>query len=150
MVITLLLIETVQKISMRYLKIRQHVGFLYTVLYSNITELHNGNRGRCRVIESLVLNYRQNPEEAFKVMEDVANTCNEKYREFLLEDADGIPVESFKFNQIIELNVDFRGHRYSFSCFVNEAVETGKKVRYELALAAFENNLEMAESLSSH
>jgi small-conductance mechanosensitive channel len=138
----------IEEISMRHLKIRQYDGYLYTVSYSNITELQNGNRGMRRVNESLVLNYRQNPDDAYKVIEEVANTCNEKYGEYLLKDENGVPVESFKFNQITELNVDFRGHRYSLTGLVKEAdfVEVGKKVRYELAMAAYKNELMMAES----
>jgi len=138
----------IEEISMRHLKIRQYDGYLYTVSYSNIMELQNGNRGMRRVHESLVLNYRQNPDDAFKVMEEVAQICNEKYSEYLLKDANGIPLESFKFNQITELNVDFRGHQYSLSGLVKEAdfVEASKKVRYELAMAAYKNDLMMAES----
>ena len=138
----------IEEISMRYLKIRQYDGYLYTVSYSNITELQNGNRGMRRVNESLVLHYRQNPDDALKVLEEVAQTCNEKYGEYLLKDKNGVPVESFTFNQITELNVDFRGHRYSLSGLVKEAdfVEASKKVRYELAMAAYKNDLMMAES----
>jgi small-conductance mechanosensitive channel len=141
----------IEEISMRHLKIRQYDGYLYTVSYSSITELQNGNRGRRRVNESLVLNYRQNPQGAFKVMEEVAQICNEKYSEYLLKDENGIPLESFTFNQITELNVDFMGHRYSISGLVKEAdfVEAGKKVRYELAMAAYKSDLMMAESLST-
>ncbi len=137
----------IEEISMRHLKIRQYDGYLYTVSYSNITELQNGNRRMRRVNESLVLNYRQNPDDAFKVMDEVAQTCNEKYGEYLLKDESGIPIESFKFNQITELNVDFKGHRYSLSGLVKEAdfVEVSKKVRYELAIAAYRNDLKMAE-----
>ncbi|WP_409304923.1 mechanosensitive ion channel family protein [Peribacillus sp. SCS-155] len=139
----------IEEISMRHLKIRQYDGYLYSVSYSSIIELQNGNRGRRRVNESLVLHYRQNPDDAFKVMEEVAQTCNETYSEFLLKDENGVPVERFKFNEITELNVDFRGHRYSLSGLVNEAhfLEAGKKVRYELAMAAYKNDLMMAESL---
>jgi small-conductance mechanosensitive channel len=138
----------IEEISMRHLKIRQYDGYLYTVSYSNIMELQNGNRGMRRVNESLVLNYRQNPDDAFKVMEEVAQICNEKYNEYLLKNENGIPLESFKFNQITELNVDFRGHQYSLSGLVKEAdfVEASKKVRYELAMAAYKNDLMMAES----
>ena len=138
----------IEEISMRYLKIRQYDGYLYMVSYSNITELQNGNRGMRRVNESLVLHYRQNPDDALKVLEEVAQTCNEKYGEYLLKDKNGVPVESFTFNQITELNVDFRGHRYSLSGLVKEAdfVEASKKVRYELAMAAYKNDLMMAES----
>ncbi len=138
----------IEEISMRHLQIRQYDGYVYTVSYSNITELQNGNRGMRRVNESLILNYRQNPDEAFKVMEEAARTCNEKYDEYLLKDFHGAPVEGFKFNQITELNVDYRGHRYSLSGLVKEAhfVDASKKVRYELAMAAYMNNLMMAES----
>ncbi|WP_338472496.1 mechanosensitive ion channel [Niallia sp. XMNu-256] len=138
----------IEEISMRHLKIRQYDGYLYTISYSSITEFQNGNRGMRRVNESLVLNYRQNPDDAFKVMEEVAQTCNEKYGEYLLKDGKGVPVESFKFNQITELNVDFKGHRYSLTGLVKEAdfTEASKKVRYELAVAAYKNNLMMAES----
>lgn len=138
----------IEGISMRHLNIRQYDGYLYTVSYSNITELQNGSRGRRRVNESLVLNYKQNPDDAFKVIEEVAQTCNEKYGEYLLKDENGVPVERFQFNQITELNVEFSGHRYSLSGLVKEAdyVEAGKKVRYELAMAAYKNDLMMAES----
>jgi small-conductance mechanosensitive channel len=141
----------VEEISMRYLKIRQYDGYLYTVSYSNITELQNGNRGRRRVNESLVLNYRQNPDAAFKVMEEVAQTCTEKYGQYLLKNENGVPLESFQFNQITKLNVDFRGHQYSISGLVKETdfVEASKKVRYELAMAAYKNDLMMAESLNT-
>lgn len=137
----------VEEVSLRHLKIRQHDGYLYTVSYSNITELQNGTRGMRRVTESLILNYRQNPDDAFKVMEEVALTCNAKYSEYLLKDENGVPVENFKFNQITELNVNFNGHRYSLSGLVKEAdfVEAGKKVRYELARAAYNNDLIMVE-----
>ena len=138
----------IEEISLRHLKIRQYDGYLYSVSYSSISELQNGNRKMRRVNESLVLNYRQNPDEAFKVMEDVKQKCNEKYGEYLLKDENGVPVESFKFNQITELNVDFRGHRYSISGLVKEAdfAEVSKKVRYELAIAAYKADLMMAES----
>lgn len=142
----------IEEISMRHLKIRQYDGYLYTVSYSSIMELQNGNRGRRRVNESLILNYRQNPDDAFKVMEEVAHTCNEKYWEYLLKDEHGMPVENFKFNQITELNVDFMGHRYSLSGLVKDEdfVEAGKKLRYELALAAYQYELKMAESLNTN
>lgn len=138
----------IEEISMRHLKIRQYDGYLYTISYSSITELQNGNRGMRRVNESLVLDYRQDPDVAFKVMEEVAQTCNEKYSEYLLKNEHGVPVESFKFNQITELNVDFRGHRYSLTGLVKVAdfVEVSKKVRYELVLAAYKNDLKIAES----
>ncbi|WP_338448476.1 mechanosensitive ion channel [Niallia oryzisoli] len=141
----------IEEISIRHLKIRQYDGYLYTVSYSSITELQNGNRGMRRVNESLVLNYKQNPDDAFKVMEEVAQTCNEKYGKYLLKDENGVPVEWFKFNQITELNVDFMGNRYSLSGLVKEAdfVEASKKVRYELAMAAYKNELMMAESLNT-
>ncbi|KNH24038.1 mechanosensitive ion channel protein MscS [Priestia megaterium] len=141
----------IEEITMRYLKIRQYDGYLYTVSYSNITELQNGTRGRRRVNESLILNYRQNPDDAFKVMEQVAQTCNEKYGHYLLKDVNGIPIESFQFNQITELNVGFKGHQYSLSGLVKEAdfVEAGQKVRYELAMAAYKNDLMMAESFET-
>lgn len=138
----------IEEISIRHLKIRQYDGYLYTVSYSNITELQNGTRGRRRVNESLILNYRQNPDAAFKVMEDLAKTCNDKYRHYLLKDEFGIPVEPFQFNEITELNVGFMGHKYSISGLVNETdfVEASKKIRYELALTAYQNDLAMAES----
>ena len=138
----------IEEISLRHLKIRQYDGYLYTVSYSSITELQNGNRRMRRVNESLVLNYRQNPDDAFQVLEEVAQICNKKYGEYLLKDVNGVPVESFKFNQITELNVDFRGHQYSLSGLVKDSdfVEASKKVRYELALAAYKNDLMMAES----
>lgn len=138
----------IEEISMRHMKIRQYDGYLYTVSHSNITELQNGNRGMRRVNESLVLNYKQNPDDAFKVIEEVAQTCNEKYEEYLLKDENGVPVENFIFNQITELNVDFRGHRYSISGLVKETdfAVASKKVRYELAIAAYKNDLMMAES----
>lgn len=137
---------TVEEISIRYLKIRQSDGYLYTVSYSNISELQNGTRGMRRITESLVLNYNQNPDAAFKVLEAVAQICNEKYSAYLLMDEYGVPVEKFKFNEITELNADFRGHRYALSAVVKEAdfVEAGKKVRYELAKAAYANDLIMA------
>lgn len=139
---------TIEEISLRHLKIRQHDGYLYTVSYSNITELQNGTRGMRRVTESLVLNYRQNPDDAFKVMEEVALACNAKYGEYLLKDENGVPVENFKFNLITELNVDFKGHRYSLSGLVKveDFVEAGKKVRYELVRAAYNNDLIMADN----
>jgi moderate conductance mechanosensitive channel len=141
----------IEEISMRHLKLRQYDGYLYSVSYSSITEIQNANRGMRRVNESLVLGYRQNPDDAFQVMEEIANTCNKKYSEYLLKDENGVPVENFRFNQITELNVDFRGHRYSISGLVKEAdfVEASKKVRYELAVAAYKNDLMMAENPST-
>lgn len=141
----------IEEITMRYLKIRQYDGYLYTVSYSNITELQNGTRGRRRVNESLILSYRQNPDDAFKVMEQVAQTWNEKYGQYLLKDMNGIPIEGFQFNQITELNVGFKGHQYSLSGLVKEAdfVEASQKVRYELAMAAYKNDLMMAESFET-
>lgn len=138
----------IEEISMRHVKIRQYDGYLYTISYSSISELQNGNRGKRRVTESLVLSYRQNPNDAFKVLEEVAKTCNEKYEDYLLKDEYGIPVERFQFNQISDLNVDYKGHRYTLSGLVNEEdfAEAGKKLRYELAMAAYKNNLMMAES----
>lgn len=135
----------VEEISLRHLKIRQHDGYLYTVSYSNITELQNGTRGMRRVTESLVLDYKQNPDDAFEVMEEVARACNAKYGEYLLKDENGVPVEDFTFSQITELNVDFKGHRYAMTGLVKEEdfVEAGKKVRYELAKAAYHNELMM-------
>ncbi|PGS48824.1 mechanosensitive ion channel family protein [Bacillus sp. AFS041924] len=141
----------IEEISLRHIKIRQYDGYLYTISYSNITELQNGNRGMRRVNESLLLNYKQNPDEAFKVIEEVAETCNQKYTEYLLKDEFGEPVECYKFNKITELNVDLRGHKYSLSGLVNEGdfVEASKMVRYELALAAYKNDLLMVDSLET-
>lgn len=138
---------TVEEISLRYVKVRQHDGYLYTVSYSNITELQNGTRGMRRVTESLVLNYHQSPDDTFKVMEEIARTCNIKYGEYLLKDENGMPIEEFTFSEITELNVDFKGHRYTMTGLVKEEdfVEAGKKVRYELANAAYHHELAMVE-----
>lgn len=137
----------VEEISLRHLKIRQHDGYLYTVSYSNITELQNGTRGMRRITESLVLSYEQNPDDAFKVMEEVVRICNANYRDYLLKDKNGVPMESFSFSQITELNVDFKGHRYALTGLVNEEdiIEAGKKVRYELAKAAYNSGLIMVD-----
>lgn len=141
---------TIEEISLRHLKIRQYDGYLYTISYGNITELQNGTRGMRRVTESLVLDYKQNPDAAFEVMEEVARVCNTNYDEYLLKDKNGVPVEHFKFNQITELNVNFTGHRYALSGLVNEIdfVEASKKVRYELAKAAYDSDLRMADNPS--
>ena len=112
-----------------------------------------GNRGRRRVTESLVLSYRSKIRtDAFKVLEEVAKTCNEKYEDYLLKDEYGIPVERFKFKKTkspILTSITIKGtNRYTLSGLVNEEdfAEAGKMLRYELAMAAYKNNLMMAES----
>lgn len=139
---------TIEEISMRHLKIRQYDGCLYTVSYGTITELQNGTKEKRRVIEKMVLNYRQNPDDAFNIFEKVAEACNEKYADYLLKDQEGNPLEKFTFHEITALNVEFKGHEYSITALVNDSdfAEAGKKLRYELAIAAYQQDLKMAES----
>lgn len=71
-----------------------------------------------------------------------------KYSEYLLKDENGVPVENFTFSQITELNLEFKEHRYALSRVIKEAdfIEASKTVRYELAKAAFNNDLIMIDN----
>lgn len=137
-----------EEIGIRYMKVRQWDGQLLMMSHGDIKEIQNGQKERRRVIERVVFNYRQDPEEALRVLAIATERCNETHGSFLLKDESGDAIEPFEVYGITNLNAQFHGVEYTVTGLVKDAdiFEAGKAVRREIARVCYEQDMKMAEA----
>ena len=138
---------TVEEIGIRFLKLREWSGKLLTISNGEIKEIQNYNIDHMRVIEKVVVSYRENPSHVFEVLENACNKLNEQFSHLLKKDADGNAIEPFQLYGMTSLKGDYHGYEYTIIGLVDDSVywEAGKQTRKVIAQYMYEHHILMAE-----
>ncbi|WP_442597717.1 mechanosensitive ion channel family protein [Neobacillus sp. D3-1R] len=138
---------TVEDIGLRYLKVREWSGRLLTISNGEIKQIHNYNINRMRVIERMVISYRENPEIIFKILEEACEKINETKWDCLKLDGENGPIEPFQVYGMTSINASFRGIEYTITGLVNDDDywDAGKEARRIIAQTLYDYGIKLAE-----
>ncbi|WP_026561917.1 mechanosensitive ion channel family protein [Bacillus sp. J37] len=139
---------TVEEIGLRSLKIREWSGKLLTISNGEIKQIHNYNIDRMRVIERVVISYREDPDTVWQVLEEACKKINMEFEACLKRDSVNEIIELFQVFGITSLNGQFRGYEYTIIGLVDDQFywSTAKGARRIIAKALFDANINLAES----
>ncbi|MFC4803032.1 mechanosensitive ion channel family protein [Neobacillus sp. GCM10023253] len=138
---------TVEEIGLRFIKIREWSGKLLTISNGEIKQIHNYNIEQMRVIENVVISYRENPEEVLSVLELACEKINEVNQDCLKMDGENCIVEPFSVFGITAINANYHGIEYTITGLVDDAFywEAGIKARRIIAQTLFDHDIMLAE-----
>jgi moderate conductance mechanosensitive channel len=138
---------TVEDIGLRFIKVREWSGKLLTISNGEIKQIHNYNIYRMRVIERVVVSYRENPEKVFSVLNKACEKINEVNQSSLKLDENNCAVEPFQVYGMTSLNVSFRGSEYTVTGLVEDYDywDCGKEARRIIAQTLYDHEIMLAE-----
>lgn len=138
---------TVEEIGLRSLKIREWSGKLLTISNGEIKQIQNYNIDRMRVIERVVVSYRENPDTVWTVLELACVKINQEFVSCLKRDPFNEIIEPFQLFGITSLNAHLRGYEYTIIGLVDDQYywSTAKEARKIVAKALFEAKINLAE-----
>src|SRR5574342_409321 len=87
---------TVEEVSLRYLKVREWSGKLLTISNGEVKQIQNYNIDRMRVIERVVVSYRENQNKVMEILEIACEKINETNMPCMKLDAFNCVVEPFQ------------------------------------------------------
>ena len=138
---------TVEEIGLRFLKVREWSGKLLTISNGEVKQIQNYNIDRMRVIERVVVSFRENPQHVFTILEKVCETLNNEFDHCLKRDSTNCIAEPFQIYGMTSLNAGFRGYEYTIIGLVDDLMywTAAKETRRITAQALFEHGIQMAE-----
>lgn len=138
---------TVIDIGLRFLKIREWSGKVLTISNGEVKQIHNFNIDQMRVIERVVVSYRENPEKVFDILEIACEKINEVHKPCLKLDHTNCAVEPFKVYGMTTINAGFRGIEYTVTGLVDDAFfwDAAKGARRIIAQTLFDYEIKLAE-----
>jgi moderate conductance mechanosensitive channel len=138
---------TVEEIGLRFIKLREWSGKLLTISNGEIKQIHNYNINQMRVIERVVISYRENPDKVWEVLELACEKINEVNKPCMKLDATECIVEPFKVYGMTSLNASFRGIEYTITGLVDDAFywDAAKQTRRIIAQTLYNYEIRLAE-----
>lgn len=138
---------TVEDIGLRYIKVREWSGRLLTISNGEVKQIHNYNIHRMRVIERVVVSYRENPDKVFEILEQACEKINEVNQSCLKLDAKNCVVEPFQVYGMTSINASFRGIEYTITGLVDDVDywDAGKEARRIIAQTLYDHKIKLAE-----
>jgi moderate conductance mechanosensitive channel len=138
---------TVVDIGLRFLKIREWSGKVLTISNGEVKQIHNFNIDQMRVIERVVVSYRENPERVFEILEIACEKINEENISCLKFDDTNCVIEPFKVYGMTTINAGYRGIEYTVTGLVNDAFywDAGKEARRIIAQTLYDYEIKLAE-----
>lgn len=138
---------TVEDIGLRFLKLREWSGRLLTISNGEIKQIHNYNIYRMRVIERVVVSYRENPERVLEVLKEACDWMNQVNPDWLKLDENDCPIEPFQVYGMTSINASFRGIEYTITGLVEDTEywNAGKEARRILAQTLYNHGIQLAE-----
>ncbi|MBD1379624.1 mechanosensitive ion channel family protein [Metabacillus arenae] len=138
---------TVEELGLRSLKIREWSGKLLTISNGEVKQIHNYNIEQMRVIEKIVVSYRENPDTIFETLEKACLKLNAELAVYLKMDFYQKPIEPFQVYGITSLNALNRGIEYTITGLVNDDDYwvAGRKARKIIAEILYKNNIQLTE-----
>lgn len=138
---------TVEEIGLRSLKIREWSGKLLTISNGEIKQIQNYNIDRMRVIERVVVSYREDPDHVWAVLERACDKMNEELQHFLKRDSTNELIEPFQLFGLTSINSNYRGYEYTVIGLVNDQFywTASKETRRVLAKVLYDESITLAE-----
>ncbi|MBT2733796.1 mechanosensitive ion channel family protein [Bacillus sp. ISL-7] len=138
---------TVVDIGLRFLKIREWSGKVLTISNGEVKQIHNFNIDQMRVIERVVVSYRENPERVFEILEIACEKINEVHKPCLKLDHSNCAIEPFKVYGMTTINSGYRGIEYTVTGLVDDAYywDAAKEARRIIAQTLFDYEIKLAE-----
>jgi moderate conductance mechanosensitive channel len=138
---------TVVDIGLRFLKIREWSGKVLTISNGEVKQIHNFNIDQMRVIERVVVSYRENPERVFEILEIACEKMNEIHKPCLKLDHSNCAIEPFKVYGMTTINSGYRGIEYTVTGLVDDAYywDAAKGARRIIAQTLFDYEIKLAE-----
>ncbi|TXC89241.1 mechanosensitive ion channel family protein [Metabacillus litoralis] len=138
---------TVEEIGLRSLKIREWSGKLLTISNGEIKQIQNYNIDRMRVIERVVVSYREDPDHVWSVLEKACEKMNEELHHFLKKDSTNELIEPFQLFGLTSINANFRGYEYTVIGLVDDQYywTASKETRRILAKVLYDESITLAE-----
>src|SRR3954452_2692679 len=112
---------TVVDIGLRFLKIREWSGKVLTISNGEVKQIHNFNIDQMRVIERVVVSYRENPDRVFEILEIACENINEVHKPCLKLDHANCAIEPFEVYGMTTINAGYRGIEYTITGLVDDA-----------------------------
>ncbi len=143
---------TVEDIGLRFLKVREWSGKLLTISNGEVKQIQNYNIDRMRVIERVVVSYRENPDSVFSALDEACQRLNDEVPYCLKKDAHDCIVEPFQVYGMTSLNSGYRGYEYTITGLVEDRYywDAGKAARKVIATVMYEKDIKMAEERNFH
>ncbi|MFD2445180.1 mechanosensitive ion channel family protein [Bacillus sp. CGMCC 1.16607] len=138
---------TVEDIGLRFLKVRDWSGKLLTISNGEVKQIQNYNIEQMRVIERIVVSYRENPERVFSVLASACDVINEVNQSLLKLDSENVVIEPFQVYGMTSLNASFRGIEYTIIGLVDDAHFwlAGRQARKIIAQTLYNHQIKLAE-----
>ncbi|MGG3467714.1 mechanosensitive ion channel family protein [Neobacillus pocheonensis] len=138
---------TVEEVSLRYLKVREWSGKLLTISNGEVKQIQNYNIDRMRVIERVVVSYRENPNKVLEVLEIACEKINETNMPCLKLDESNCVMEPFQVYGMTSLNANFRGIEYTITGLVDDTLfwDAAKEARRIIAQTLYDYEVQLAE-----
>jgi len=138
---------TVEEIGLRVLRIRQWDGNQLIIPNRLVQEILNGNMAKRRMVEPVVVSFRESPAHVISVLEEVCEELKEVFEDYLLLDKDGNVEESFQVRGVSKLNSLNHGYEYTVIGLIQDEhyFDVVWEARNRIAQKLFDENIKMAE-----
>jgi small-conductance mechanosensitive channel len=123
---------TVEEVGLRMTVIREWSGKRCYLANSEIKQVNNYNRDKMRPVVNFTIPYEYSPEEIKPIMDEVCDMMNETYKEHLLLDDQGLPLEKIQLYGITDVENNALGAKYTIICLCEDTSywEMGKEIRH--------------------
>lgn len=139
---------TVEELGFRAVKIRLLNGKLMTVSNGEIREVVNGNIGKRRISESIIVSFREDPAYVQQLLEQVCVELNEKHEEYLLRDKEtNEVVEAYRVYGLSSIDASPLGFRFSIVATTTDKdyLVAVQETKYLLATTLYNERIKMPE-----
>jgi small-conductance mechanosensitive channel len=138
---------TVEEIGLRSLKVREWSGKLLTISNGEIKQIQNYNIDRMRVIERVIVRFRENPEKVWVVLQKACDKINQEYEQCLKRDQSDCIIEPFQLYGMTSLNAGYHGYEYTITGLVDDQQywNTAKEARKIIAQTLYDEKIGLAE-----
>ncbi|RBW69239.1 mechanosensitive ion channel family protein [Bacillus taeanensis] len=138
---------TVEELGFRALKIRKLNGMVTTISNGEVRKIVNGNVESRRIYESVIVSFRQNPQEVKELLNGLCEQLNEQHQPYLKKDREGQVVEQYRVHGLSSLDSSPLGYKFTIVATVTDsdyitAVQETKEI---IAQAFFDRNIKMPE-----
>lgn len=139
---------TVEDLGFRALKVRLLNGKLMTVSNGEIKEVVNGNIGKRRIFESLIVSFREDPVRVQALLQQVCDELNAKHGDYLLKDKETEEfVEAYRVYGLSSLDASPLGFRFSIAATTtdHDYLTAVQEAKYLLATTCYNAGIKMPE-----
>lgn len=140
---------TVEELGFRALKVRLLNGKLLTVSNGEIKEVVNGNIGKRRIMEGIIVSFEEDPVRVKEILEELCEELNEKHKDYLYKDEESHDYEEeYRFYGMSNLDYTTVGYRYVVSATTRDVdfFVAVQEAKLTIAKRLFDEKIKMAQT----